>query len=217
MSSITTIRTYVNDPTGVIYPDDYLYDSLNDSILDLFVDSKPETISSSLTMSTDDDIISIPPEIMIPQQILYNNLPYYITSQAELERWDRKWRTASLGQPKWFIRFDHRRIRLYPRPDQNYTMTMWGIGWPVEVNSTNTFIDSDNDWRQAIEHKTTSILIETARPDLANIHRQEYQTHRNHYLTGLRNSQGHLIRQIRPATRNNVAQLGSIQVGQHYK
>lgn len=217
MSSINTIRTYINDPDGIIFPDNYLYDCINDTLLDLFSDTKPETTSATLTLNTDDDIVSIPPAIMIPQQVVYNNKPYYITTQAELERWSRTWRTADKAQPRWFIRFDHNRIRVWPRPDQLYSMTLWGIGWPDEISSTNTSIDDDSRWRQAIEHKTASKLLELSRPDLAEIHEKAYQENRHGYIINQRNNQGHNIRQLKPATRNNMAQIGSIQVGRWYK
>lgn len=217
MSSITTIRTYINDPDGVIFPANYLYDCINDTLLDLFSDTKPETTSATLTLNTDDDIVSIPPAIMIPQQVIYDNKPYYITTQAELERWSRTWRSAKQAQPRWFIRFDHNRIRVWPRPDQLYSMTLWGIGWPDEISSTNTVIDDDSRWRQAIEHKTASKLLELSRPDLAEIHEKAFQENRHGYIINQRNAQGHNIRQLKPATRNNMAQIGSIQVGRWYK
>jgi len=217
MSSINTIRTYINDPDGIIFPDNYLYDCINDTLLDMYSDTKPETTSATLTLNTDDDIVSIPPAIMIPQQVIYDNKPYYITTQAELERWSRTWRTADQAQPRWFIRFDHNRIRVWPRPDQLYSMTVWGIGWPDEITSTNTVIDDDSRWRQAVEHKTASKLLELSRPDLAEIHEKAYQENRHGYVINQRNNQGHNIRQLKPATRNNTAQIGSIRVGRWYK
>ncbi len=218
MPSITTIRRYINDPDGVIYPDAYLYDTMNDSLLDMYIDCKPEVVSHTLTINTGDDIIYIPSHIMIPQQIVYQNKPYYITTQAELERWERKWRTASPAQPRWFIRWDARRIRIWPRADNTYDMTMWGIEWPTEIDSSDDDLTDDSDWKQAIEHKTTSQLLEMARPDLSDLHEREYQASRNDYNIGKRNSNGgHNIRQLRPGTRNNIAQIGSIQVGRWYK
>jgi len=217
MSSINTIRTYINDPEGVIFPDSYLHDCINDALLDMYSDCKPETTSATLSLNTNDDIVTIPPAIMIPQQIIYENKPYYITTQAELERWSRTWRTADLAQPRWFIRFDHNRIRVWPRPDDLYDMTIWGIGWPTEVSSINTIIDDDSRWRQAVEHKTASKLLELSRPDLAEIHEQSYQENRHGFIINQRNNQGHNIRQLRPGTRNNTAQIGSIRVGRWYK
>jgi hypothetical protein len=217
MSSINTIRTYINDPDGIIFPDDYLYDCINDALLDMYSDCKPEVTSATLTLNTNDDIVNIPPTIMIPQQVIYQNKPYFITTQAELERWSRQWRISDTGQPKWFIRFDHNRIRVWPRPDQLYDMTIWGIGWPSEINSTNTIIDDDSRWRQAVEHKTASKLLELSRPDLAQMHESIYQENRHGYIINQRNYQGHNIRQLRPGTRYNNAQIGPISVGRWYK
>ncbi len=218
MASIETIRRYVNDPTGIIYPDAYLFDTMNDCLLDMFIDCKPETLSATLTINTGDDIIYIPNHIMIPQQVIYQNKPYYITTQAELERWERKWRSSTPAQPRWFIRWDARRIRIWPRADATYDMTMWGIGWPTEIDDSADTLMDDPDWKQAIEHKTASQLLEMARPDLADLHEREYKESRNDFNISKRNSNGgHNIMQLRPATRNNHSQLGSIQVGRWYK
>ena len=59
MSSINTIRTYINDPEGVIFPDSYLYDCINDALLDMYSDCKPETTSATLSLNTNDDGILV--------------------------------------------------------------------------------------------------------------------------------------------------------------
>ena len=217
MSSLNTIRTYVNDSQGVTYPDNHLFDSLNDSLLDVYVDTKPTLTTATWTLTASADKATLPSTIMIPQVVIYNNLPYWFSTQAELERWSSTWRSASYAQPRWFVRWSHDQVRLYPKPDQTYTMTLIGVGWPTELTPAASTVDSDSNWRQAIEHRTVAILLEMARPDLSAIHDAQYQQYRNNYMVDLRANQGHRLRQLRPGTRQNNAQSGSINLGRWYK
>lgn len=216
-SSLENIRTYINDPEGVTYPDAHLFDAMNEALLDLHVDSKTILATATWTATTSADLIATPPTLMVPQSVIYDGKPYFFSTQAELERWSSNWRGTPLGQPRWFVRWSADYIRVWPRPDQTYVFKVIGVGWPTQLTPAASTVMSDANWRQAIEHKTAATLLTLARPDLAKIHYDEYEKARNSYNVEVRNHQSHRMRTLRPGTKYNNAQTGSIVTGRWFK
>lgn len=217
MSSIATIRRYVNDPDGVTFPDAYLYDALNDALLDMSADTKHILTTASWTLGSGADLVALHADVMIPQTVIYNNQAYFFSAQADLERWSPDWQGSEQGLPKWYIRWDADSVRVWPRPNQQYVVQLVGLPWPTEISGTSTSVDTDVSWRTALEHLTAAYLLEIARPDLADIHMNEYMKARNDFNVHIRNNQPHRLRQLRPGNNMDKAQGGSISIGRWYR
>jgi hypothetical protein len=167
-------------------------------------------------MTIGQSLIAIPSTIMIPKYLLYNNRKYFITTHAKLEQYDNKWLTTPTAFPiHWLLR-DAFYLRPYPRPDQEYIFTMWGVPWPTEVTASVLDITAPRNLKQAIAHKAAALLFEHTRPDLTDVMTKESEEFLMRYRTQLRNQHSHNISRIRPGNRLSTAQRGTVRIGQTY-
>lgn len=217
MSNLSNVQLFVNDPDAVFYVADQVYDTINGAHLEQWAQGKPELSTASWTLTAGADIVSIPASIMIPKYVEYNDKQYFISGQVDLEHYSSNWKEADQGQPKWFIRFSHDKIRVWPSPDVQYIVSLVGVSWPTEISGSNTNLNVDRTYDRAVEHQAAADLLRFVRPDLANIHEQESQQLGYDYRVDLRNQQSHNIRRIHPANRINRAQSGNISIGKTLK
>lgn len=217
MNNIANVRQAINDPDGVFFVDNHVIDRMNEAHIDQWVAATPQLTTATWTTTASNEMMDLPSSIMIPQYIRYNNRQYWVATQADLEQFSSKWKSESPAQPKWFIRFSHNKIRLWPKPDTNYVMQVVGVGWPTEITTTNSAINIDRFYDKAVEHQACSNLLQYSRPDLSQIHEAEARTYGYNYRINLRNQQSHNIRRLHPATRSNMAQTGSISIGRLIK
>lgn len=217
MSNLSNVRRYINDPDAVTYTDSHVLDKMNQAHVEQWVLAGPQITTATLTVTASTDIATLPTTIMVPQYFVYDNRQYWTATQADLERFSSKWREETVGQPKWFIRWSHNKVRVWPRPDATYALRVVGLGWPTEITAISSNVGIDNLYNRAVEHEACASLLEVHRPDLSDIHAAEARKLGYSYRVGLRNQQPHNIRRLHPATRSNMAQSGSISIGRLIK
>lgn len=215
MSIVSDIRIQVDEAAGsTFFTAEHIYDAANEAVLEVYSRAKPNLTSVNWPVNTGDDLVFLPPGIMVPQQIIINNLEYWPTTQAKLEQFSRSWRGEALALPKWFVLWDALRMRLFPRPDQAYDFTMWGVPWPEEINASNLDIASmDAQLKLATGLKAAGNLLEFSAPNVADTMIAESEQILSAYTKRLRNQQGHNIRRVRPGTLFTASQNGVIRLG----
>lgn len=217
MNNLSNIRMAINDPDGVFYTDNHLLDRVNEAHLEQWASATPQLTTATWTATVSAEMMDLPSSIMIPKYVVYDNKQYWIATQADLEQYSSKWRTESVSQPKWFIRWSHNKIRVWPPPDDDYVMKVVGVPWPTEITSTNSHINIERSYDRAVEHKAAGSLLALSRPDLSEIHFAEAKALAYNYRVTLRNQQPHNIRRLHPANRINKAQSGNIAIGRMLK
>jgi hypothetical protein len=217
MSVITDIRTLLDErSSAVFWTDQHIYDAANQAQLDIYASLKAQQGSAVMSLNSGQDIVSIPPTIMIPQYIEFNNKTYFPTTHAKLEQWNRAWRGEALAQPKWFVLWDWEHFRVWPRPDQGYDFTLWGVTWPSEFSASNESITADRVLQAAIAFRAASYLLELTQPLLAAEMARESAEYETRYKTRLRNRQSHRPTALKPGTAFTAAQSGVISLGRKF-
>ena len=216
MSLVTDVRLLLNETSTIFWPDQQVYDSLNQAQLQLYTFSQPLLTSVSMTVSAGQALIAIPSTIMIPKYLLYNNRKYFLTTQAKLEQYNNKWLETATGFPRHFILLDAFYLRPYPRSDAGYIFTMYGVPWPTEITASVLDITAPRNLKQAITHKAAALLFSHTRPDLTDAMNKETEEFLMRYRTQQRNQHSHNINRIRPGNRLTTAQRGTIKVGQNF-
>lgn len=225
MSAISDIQTIIND-VGVFWPEQFIWDALNEAQLAVYSETKWALTTGNMLLGSGVDIVSIPPEILIPKWIEGTNTlfqpavvkRFFTTSQRNLETFLRTWRGDNVGQPVVFVLWDATHWRVFPRPDGSgsgpdgrYPFTVYGVGLPQEINSTNTVVLGDATYRYAVYNTTVAFLLEATRPDLADMYLAQAGENILNIKKRLRNQQSHNIRTLRPATtRLEIEQAGEI-------
>jgi hypothetical protein len=213
MSLVSEVQVLVDDPTATFFTAQHIYDALNQTLLEVWARTRHDVVSATLTMNTAQSLITIPPTIYIASYVEYDGKQQFSTTHGQLERYDRKWKGAALGTPTHFVLWDMNYLRPYPRPDQIYDMTMWGIGWPTEITASVTDLTLDSRLKQAIIYFAASKLLEETHPQLADSMAASADEHLRQFQKRLRNQQSHNIRRLRPANLFNRSQSGSIEIG----
>ncbi len=225
MSAISDIQTIIND-VGVFWPEQFIWDAVNEAQLAVFAEVKWSLTSGTMLLGSGVDIVEIPPNVLIPKWIEgTNNLfsppvvkRFFPTTQRQLETFLRTWRGDNVGQPVVFSLWDATHWRVFPRPDGSgsgpdgrYPFTVWGVGFPSEVDATNTTVVGDATYRYAVYDYTCALLLEATRPDLADMYLAQASEHILNLRKRLRNQQSHNIRTLKPATtRLEIEQAGEI-------
>lgn len=220
MSIVSDVQLILND-TGTFWTLPQVLDSINEAQFWIFAKTKWSRISSPLVMHAGQDIIQIPPTILIPGWIegtIQNNNPesssvmrMFPTTQRELENFLRTWRGAGLAQPSYFSIWDSTHLRIFPRPDQDYTYTVWGIGFPIEILDNTTTITGPSLYVLGVKHYSVGLLLEATRPDLADQYYKLADQNVLDFRRQLRNQQSHNIRRLRIGRRLDIQQSGTIR------
>lgn len=202
---------------GVFWPNEYLYDALNEALLEVWVKTRPQYVSATLGLVANDDRVAIPSTIMVPRFVLRDNLRYFVTTHAKLEQFDRSWKSNATGVPKHFVLWDAETLRVFPRPNGSYTFVVWGIGWPTEFSSSNQDLSVDRRLKDAIVKRAGATVVEYVHPGAAEVLRAEAEQLENMYKISRRNAFGHVLHQLRPGTRLTAAQSGVIDIGNTFR
>lgn len=216
MSLVSDVRLLLNESSAAFWPDQQIYDSINQAQLSLYTSAQPLLTSATFATGTGQALVAIPSTIMIPKYLLYNNRKYFITSQVKLEQHSHKWLETGTGFPRHWVLLDAFYLRPYPRTDADYIFTMWGTPWPTEITASVLDITAPRNIKQAITHKAASLIFEHTRPDLADAMNRETEEFLMRYRTQQRNQHSHNISRIRPGNRLSTAQRGTVQIGQNY-
>lgn len=218
MSIVTQIRLILND-TGTFWPDPVVYDAVNEAQWQVWAETRWSLTTATMTTSAGADIVSIPSTILIPRWIEGTNTNYnppvvkriFPSTHRNLESFLRTWRSQEPGQPEFMVLWDATHLRLFPRPSDTRTWTIFGVGYPVEVTTVLQDLVGPNSYQDGILYLAASILFEPTRPDLADMYYKEAVSHILSFKKLIRNNQSHNIRTLRPATqRLEIEQSGQI-------
>ena len=214
MSLFSDTQELIND-SGVFWPNQQVYDALNESMLEVWQDLELHTGTATMTATASAESVAIPATILSPKSITYGGLEWFITNRTQRERWSNKWKNTSAGFPKHWVIFDGENLEPYPKPDVAYAMIIRGIVYPTEeITSGNLDIVEDKKIKRAIMWKAAVFLAEHTRPDLVHIWNQEAgrALREADKILG-RNLFGRHIKRLRPSGRTNVAHQGDIAFG----
>jgi hypothetical protein len=186
----------------------------------VFARTKWARTSWSLSMSVGEDLLTIPTGVLIPGWIegtrtnidgSISSVRMFPTTQKKLEHFLRTWRGAGLDQPTYFSIWDAFNFRIFPRPDQSYTYTLWGVGYPPEVTSVNVDISGPPTYIMAVQNSTVALLLNATRPDLAAAYLAIAEDQIQQLRRELRTQQSHNIRRLVPGKRFDLQQSGAIR------
>lgn len=206
------------DETGgpVFWVIEQLYDAINAAQLEVWMNLKDwQQTSTNITLSSGNDIISWPvTQIMIPQYIIYNGVKVFPTTLAQLQDWANNWKSSNPTRPNWYLLWDAKHIRLYPKSDATYTFQLFGVPWPTEVtDGVHDITGIDVLVHRAIVLRAAAKLLEITQPDLADAKMLEAMEFEKRYARQQRNSFGDNIARLRPTTAWDQANFGDIRVG----
>ncbi|MDE1766571.1 MAG: hypothetical protein KGI27_09935 [Thaumarchaeota archaeon] len=225
MSIVQQVQTLLFD-TNVFWPNQWLFDAINEAQFHVYAETRWAITSASFTLNSNADVFPLPGGIQIPRWIEgTNNLiqppvvkRFFPTTQRNLEAFLRTWRGQNQGQPVYFVIWDATHLRCFPRPDAlgsgpggSYPFAMFGIGTPNEIVDTTTDIIGPATYVQAIQNYAAALLFEATRPDLADMYRSLAEQQILEFKKRLRHFQSHDIWQLVPATtRFEVDQGGEV-------
>lgn len=215
----TSTGTLLDYPTAgdIFWPSQQLYDAGNEALVDfwpmLAKQSVPVAeIFTPFAISSGTDIFAYSTgSIMIPRYIVLNSSTnsgaaaqtidqkYWITDVTKLEQYNNNWRAFTPATPKFFVLWDAFHIRTFPRPDASYTFTLFGVPWQIELGTGTEDIVADPILKLAIAYKGAATILETTRPDTADLYMKESEELVNRYRIRLRNSSSNNMRRMKPS------------------
>lgn len=223
MSLVDDARIILGDAQPEVYSANLGYWStdkivlaLNEVVTDLWLQSHPQKIKTELLLTVGADVVSIPPTIMIPASIEGLSGEYLPTHQWELERYSKFWRKNTVensGEPKFFVLWDLRHLRVWPRPDLEYGFDMWGVPWPITITSATETTGYDHDFEHALVWGACALLAESTMPTAADMFEKESREHWNRFGVKMRRQGGEVMSRLTPGTRYQRAQSGVIRIG----
>lgn len=204
--------------TPVFWSLTQIYNAINRAQLDLYTNVKFTSTSTALNPVANQQFIALPTTtIMIPQYIVNDqNVKCFPTTHALLQDWQFNWMNEHPAKPQWLVLWDWKTLRWFPKPDQNYSFTLYGVPWPTEVSADVTDITIDQMARRVIINYAAAYLMELTRPDLADAWRTEGLEYERRWGRQQRNQQGDNVLRLRPGVGWSIAQSGDIQLGRHY-
>lgn len=221
MSIVAQVQIVLND-TGVFWPTATLLDAINEAQFQIYAETKWAITTGSLALSSNADIIALPTNILVPRWIEGTNSltspatvkRFFVSTQRNLEAFQRTWRGAGTGQPGYFVIWDATHLRVFPRPDATYHFTVFGIGFPTEITDALGDIAGPALYVQAVQNYTVALLLEATRPDLADMYMKIANDQILAVKKRLRKNLSHNIRQLVPATTPyEINQGGQINGG----
>ena len=214
-SIISIVQTELDETgSGIFWPIQTVYDAINDAQMEMESIAYFPIATTTLTFTQGQDLVAWPNgTLMWPHYLENSGREYWIITHADLERYDRNWRSTTQAQPKFFVRWDESHLRPYPLADQTYVYNIWGPGWGTEVSATNTDITVPALLKHSIAMRACQRLFQYTRPELAQAHLAEAEEYEAKYRMQMRNQQSHNIGRLRPGTALTNAQGGNIRIG----
>lgn len=220
MSLYSELQTLIDETSGpVFWLDAQLIDALNISELETLTWLHGFALASTtLAISSGADIIPWDTTtIMIPQYIIdTNNNKLFITDHAQLQDYQTNWMNMTPSQPKFVIRWDATYLRVFPKSNNTYTYTLYGVPWPSEITGSNIDPNYDLLVRKAIIHRAASRLLEFTQPEFSDVYESQAVEFEQRYARQLRNSGGNNTWRLAPAKGWQVGQLGGIKIANKY-
>jgi hypothetical protein len=225
MSIVVQVQTILNDQ-GAFWPTQTVIDAVNEAQFHVYAETRWAITTATISLTTNQDIITIPPTIIIPKWIegVNSNFQppvvkrFFPSTMRELENFLRQWRGQQQGQPGYFVLWDATHWRVFPRPDSlgpnldgSYPFTIYGIGFPAEIVDNVADIVGPATYVQIIQNYSVALLYEATRPDLADMYMAQAQQQILDFKKRVRNNQRHNIRILKPATRRfEIDQSGNV-------
>lgn len=249
MTLIGLVRLLIDQATGtgtlndypvtgdIFWPSQQLYDAANEVMIDYWSSLARQPVPIQLTnttfvVETGTDIFPFASTVlMTPTYIVLNTTTgsgasavtidqkYWISDVTKFEQFSNNWRAQAPAQPKWFAVFDAFRIRVFPKPDHEYTFTIFGVPWPVELATGTEDVTCDAVLKLAIAYRAAANILEATRPDTADSYVKESEELLLRYRIRLRDQSGNNIRRLKPGvggrTTDSVmaANKGVIRIG----
>lgn len=211
MSLVSEVRDLLGEASAVFWPDQQVYDAINQAQINAFANYPILSTSTSLVVPQDADFITIPPSIMIPSYIATSTGNKFITTEPELEEYAIRWMETTPGEPKHFILWDTMYLRVFPRASAWYTYTIYGVPWPTEIDgSTQDVTNIHKQYRLAIIYDAVSVLFEASRPDLAQAYRELADQYLSDSRSSLRTAHPHNTLRLRPGNKTSTRHRGVI-------
>lgn len=218
MSIITDVQLVLND-AGVFWDTTQVLDAINQAQLELFARIKWLRTSATLSLVIGQEFVGIPSTILIPSWIEgpavskggeVNPKRVFPSTQYELESFNRLWRGAELDEPRNFVLWDATTLRVFPRPDQSYSYTIWGIGMPTAMGVGDT-LTGPTAYVTAVIDYSVGLLLSATRPELAQVYINNAEENVQSLIVNKRNNQSHNIRRLRPGKRFDLSQSGNLR------
>jgi hypothetical protein len=212
MSLVTDVRTLIDEPSGgVFWTDQHVYDACNEQLLRAYFHEKGfRRESATLTITSGQDFVGIPAAIAVPHYIIYGSREYWPSTYQMMERYSENWRGEEASQPKAFIVWDHRTLRVWPAADGTYEMTVYGISWPDEIAAGNQDITEDSTLKNCIAFRAASSLLQTTLPRQSAVYEQqakELELKWHKHARGFRGQDK--FNRLRPGTSFTIKQHGN--------
>jgi hypothetical protein len=235
----TSTGTLLDYPTAgdIFWPSAQLYDAGNEALVDywpmLAKQSVPvQEVNTPFVVTSGTDIFTYTTaSIMIPRYVVLNSSTnsgaaaqtvdqkFWITDVTKLEQYNNNWRQFTPATPKFFVLWDAFHIRTFPSPDVTYTFTLFGVPWQVELGTGTEDITADPILKLSIAYKAAATILQTTRPDTADIYMKESEELLNRYRIRLRNSSSNNMRRMKPGVGSRgtdvtiAAGKGVIKIG----
>jgi hypothetical protein len=201
MSLVSDVQILLDESGGAVFwLDSQLYDALNEALVELYASTKPLKTSTEIFIPAGAGLVPLPTTYLIPLYIEDADKRYDFTTLANLERLTRGWRGTPADIPQEFVMWDQFTVRPYPRADNDYIYTLWGVPYPTEISLFNQDVTLPFKLKKAIVYKAASILLESTNSQLADALAQTSSVDEQAYLRQQRNNQSHNIRRLKPPT-----------------
>lgn len=201
MSLVSDLQILLDESGGAVFwLDSQLYDALNEALLETWASVKPQKTSSEFMVPAGAGLVPFPTTYLIPLYIEDADKRYDFITAANLERTTRGWKGTMPDVPQEFVLWDFKTVRPYPRADQDYIYTLWGVPYPSELSATNQNVTLPQRLAKSVVYKAASILLETTNPQLSDALAQLGLDEERKYLKDQRNNQSHNIRRLKPPT-----------------
>jgi hypothetical protein len=213
-SIVSEVRRLVNDE-GTFWPLTQVLDAVNQAQLMVEAQVKWRKTSWTLSVGEGAEWVPVPTGVLIPMWVEgptggTESQRFYPTTHWHLETNDRGWRRREMKRPEGFVLWDAYTFRIWPRADQAYTYTLWGVGIPTEVEDILTISTLPHNLTSAVTLTSAALLLASTRPDIAEMYFADAEELIADYRRVVRNAQSHNIQVIRPATRVDLQQGGDL-------
>ena len=204
MALVDEVRKLLGEASAAFWVDAQIRDAINEAQVCVYADHPRifET-STTLTIHGDYDFVSIPSGIMIPRYITSSDGKEYFNfiSHADLEEYSGNWMDTSTGVPVAFVVWSSEYLRVWPRPSTTRNYTLVGTPWPTECTA---LADPNLPWlvEDAVVSYATAMLFAQTRPDLTELHMQEYMDAMRDYLVQWRRAHPNTVTRLHPAARS---------------
>lgn len=200
MALVDEVRRLLGESSAVFWTDPQIRDAINEAQVCVYSEHpRVFETNTTLTVPPEYDFVQIPAGVMLPRYITSTSgdTYYNFVTHADLEEYAKGWMDTSTGDPKAFVVWSSEWFRIWPRPDEQKTYTLFGTPWPVECT---TATDPTFPWlvEDAVVSYATAMLFLPTRLDLAELHMQEYSDAMRDYMVQWRRAHPHNTARLSP-------------------